>query len=1564
MGLNIRTKSHHHKNEYFAFPIQIFHLSDVQSPKRRKMFHFILFFIFIGLFFYLFLLLLRFLFFRVIKHKVGTIFHEDFLFVSGKSWLSIGSLRGHSEFGSIDIQNLSIVFHPIILFSKKKYAFIQVTADKLSFSINSLNIKQKTESTPFPIEKWIFIHILTYLLTFFIRTVSFFLQNVEIKINGILIKNSAFLFQLDRKSTEVKSIIKFFNISLIHENIVIFHIPKIAMNLQSTVQLIPYFLTLNFDSFHFKNELINIDYNDSHLFVNLRSFSVSVPTDDEVHCNLIVDPIHADFFKTNLYTKSFSFYVTSLNWSIKSFTTGMITASRNNCPLGTIEYTTFSKFVFSIAPCELTVAMPLIIDIAVIGRKFSKRFGKSSNSPTLLKKFQVYSSNVIFNLNLSDAHVLQFNVVKPRVRNMVLYAKSFTGDVIFPGSKHQVINGQLGQLNFDKPNFSLKVERVELALTVGFAENDFIKEMFELFSFIDKQMRGITLDSRALDPPTRRIMSLEAKYAKFIMVNFPLTLQISKSQEAKRSAMQHLLRRQEKAINILQVKKIHCFNEDEFNKMSRTILYKLFRGNTAEMKNSEVYLYKGEGENITVILNGPAVPNKKSALEMIENEFPGISNENVGKVAGGLISLSATYINVQLPNLGEVIRGDEIKINGYFFACRRKGEKKSDFYISRNYSDNGQTIIDIPLVSSRSVSFVKLTGNFGKAYSKATPAILEFFQDNKIATSIMRKKKFKFNRIGFFDMCRIIFQVHFDFNVKELNYGYNDGLRAFKLNDYAVLNVIDCHFTLINGEFKVKAPEMTVKILTDRGYQNAATFSEPDLYTFLPSTNSLNPERKRPFLIPIDSRRILDNTYDPYLKYRTSTYGTIIRASFGNKPATVDADLLISVFEQLVMKHPRSSSFILPPAFAVRLKPRVFYIFTEVEVKLPSVTITYQQNAVTAKLSCPIENEPLHFFMRIEKEKNFEMLLNSKEFSLNVNAFSINLMGLGIKDFNFKIYDQKQQIIAESATIDISSKILSYWYLFRINLPKPNIKTPKNRANENDLIKPEPLSELHDMNNNTDLYDFFSNRKLIFVIPTITLKILMKNTNAIPQFQIIGGKLELRETDTEIYLPNLQNKNNQNKQNEIPMINKNHAKMLNVSTDKIALTMVSAFPLFELSSFQLNHAYSNNRIIDIIEIDNIMSNVKSDDIDFIKSSFHKIKSRIISISQHIQEEKKLNKIEASKPNDSSSINENNGQNNINENINNNKLNPNTNSLNSTSLNSNNNNNPEKKQIASVRSLCVRFIQEEGTSLLTVRAGNIAGKRVKKNNNATISSMIITKFDVVHDLGTDMFKNMIEMMSINLNNINNEGDGYTSSSGQNVFFKMLLEEAPLKMKFPVFERVEVYIGTFFLRISLPFIRQFRAFFPTAETIQMLDLEQESEEVEEDEIEFGMDDDESSAMIIEEKDENSMFIQKFIFHSFDAELSFRRKAGGAFSEFLHRPLNFKGLQRYDIFGTQKQLTTFVRRTLTRTAIMSLPKMFFSKNRPQQSMMATQQNQKDSNENEKRNMRNLEISPPSQK
>lgn len=177
---------------------------------------------------------------------------------------------------------------------------------------------------------------------------------------------------------------------------------------------------------------------------------------------------------------------------------------------------------------------------------------------------------------------------------------------------------------------------------------------------------------------------------------------------------------------------------------------------------------------------------------------------------------------------------------------------------------------------------------------------------------------------------------------------------------------------------------------------------------------------------------------------------------------------------------------------------------------------------------------------------------------------------------------------------------------------------------------------------------------------------------------------------------------------------------------------------------------------------------------------------------------------------------------------------------------------------------------------------------------------------------------IKLLSAKINDESSTGVFHemleSCGSEKEPFLNVQVVRAATMMKCPVYKAITISLSNFIIRIHLKSMKTLIKLFPTAEDLQLLDLDAEENM------------DEEPVEIEDQKDdpETLMFCQEFVFKPFYAELSVKRKSRGVFKEFCGLPFKYKGITFCDLYGSKKRLTRFMKRHIKVTAIKAIPSM----------------------------------------
>jgi len=233
--------------------------------------------------------------------------------------------------------------------------------------------------------------------------------------------------------------------------------------------------------------------------------------------------------------------------------------------------------------------------------------------------------------------------------------------------------------------------------------------------------------------------------------------------------------------------------------------------------------------------------------------------------------------------------------------------------------------------------------------------------------------------------------------------------------------------------------------------------------------------------------------------------------------------------------------------------------------------------------------------------------------------------------------------------------------------------------------------------------------------------------------------------------------------------------------------------------------------------------------------------------------------------------------------------------------------------ANIKTLLLNVRNQENRILVNSEASLFSFKFKSSPNGEMVLSTVIKSISVKDETCSLPFRDIFVPMS----------------QTEQPILSFFAKKASNVMKCPVYEKIDIKLSPFILSISMPFIKHLISVFPSAEDLRALDLDTDDA--------FESPDNVSSYENINDSIQQNptdidkaVFCQEFIFHPFRSELNFRRKDQGVFSEFIGKPFEYKGLHFYDIYGSRKQITTYMKKNLKWTAIKALPSFLLGKSR----------------------------------
>lgn len=991
--------------------------------------NFLTFLFFLSLFIFVVCSLFRFFIFRAIKKKLKAKF-RTYKFIPGIFSLSIQNITAEGATGSLEVGESSVRLSFFNIWHFKHHPFIHLSISRLHAQIDSNKLQDPIKRSKYPLDKWIVKHLFAFLSAIIIRSIQIDIEDVEITTKKGTFNAHSLCIKYNRSSQKVSTSISIEEFSLSKtENYI--RIPRIHLSGTSTIQSIKYILNSAVYEFIGTAQEIVFDFADSQLHFNSLSFNCIVPKDPEVNMNLMISSFSLLFPHLDLNTKTISASIGDFMVKYGKIKAGQVIIIRNNQPLITAPAMKFSKKRLSFPYLDLVVALPLIIDFGLIRRFFKgppNPIRRSSTNP-LLSSLQIYSPKVLFKLCLSDNHILCFTLRKVIVHYKMISAKHLVLDALFPSQVYRFCEADKCQLNFARPLFGLKCVRADFILSSDFAEQSFIQEVMNLLSFASKQIKGDVSSFRDSQPPTRRIFSFEAHACNVKMARNRLTSKISRYNEARRLAMEALLVRQNKAIQIMQAQKLKKFNEEEFNLASRKILFDLYKTTLNQMPPSDDTLFEINASEFSIVLNGPAVANRAKGIEKIVEIVPDIEQEDIGRVTGGALSIKSSHLEVHASEYGKLISIDNLLQNGFLMIGKRLGKIREDFFAFKITCDAGDSSFLVPNISSRSVFFFNLNVNCSKMNILYTPVFSQFKQDFKLGTLIFRKKKYRFKKIRTFDQFRIRFRFKINFNSEHFELGYNDKRYPFNHFPQYTFSLPKLDIVFDGKDFHINSANAQARVLSGLEYKLFVSLPAPSVRLTVISHNPN--QAKRPVFIPFDSYRMNDPTYDPYVLYRTHTYSVDADFKFGKTMSTINLDLLQNIFDSFVIKHSVLTLFVKPAYFVMRSHPHPTFSYININAILPYLSVSLFNEALNAK----IYGEPISVNINTQNLHTYEVTSTMVKVQTTYNEQK--LFNCHIDNFYFKKYGSSSNILMTEIIANVNSKIIGY----RNNLP---FKLPKS----------------------------------------------------------------------------------------------------------------------------------------------------------------------------------------------------------------------------------------------------------------------------------------------------------------------------------------------------------------------------------------------------------------------------------------------------------------------------------------------------------------------------------------
>lgn len=1097
-------------------------------------------------------LIIRYLVARAVQNVLKTHFGE-----SCKSYIKIEpflvtNFSGSSQKGSADLIDFKMQFNFSALFKSGEISLIDIEVQRLTLVLLGGDFKRPKKKRS--LARYVFKRFLQYIVILILKAMNIRVNNLSVSKNGYIVTCKSVRFNFARYRHSLESNIELNNFSLSSDQPYL-TVPHIKFSAMTSSESLEYVFSDSIYDFTIQFKTIFLEYMGGELQFKIIRFDFYNMMDNDASGSVAIYPFSISLPKFDFATQQFTASLHDLLIDRHHFATGLALVHRDGAVLVNVPSMKGIRGRVDIERAEIMIPSTLLIDFGLIKRYFVARFSTSHSSkiPIVFK-----SPYVELKVALSDMHILHFTMHHAKFQNKIVFSKEFHLYAYFTDDSYKMMSGTRAQLDFNRPNIALRTNTLKFHLSYQFAQKSFVQEVFSLFSWLSKQMKGDVSATRDLEPPTHRRFSIEAEKGCVKFACNPLTDKIEAANEAKRIAIEGLLLRQAKAVQILKVRK-EKMNEKSFNQTSKEMLFKLFKKAIRGISPPEHHLIQIDFTKLNFVFDGPKIPNRSAGVQEIIHIVPEVEKEGIGRINAGALTLNAEYLSLSSSRIGEILTYRNLTTNGLLFFGRYPAKIRKDYYHFLITCDYNNIQYLIPKVASKLVTFANFKCKAKNIKICYSPVLSQVKQDWKLGTIDWRRKKFKFFKLRFFDNIRLRFRAKFSIEADELHATYTDGKSPYGPLPLAQIKTPNFFFGCDGGRFGIRSGKLLVFLMAFSEFRDLVTIPPIDITVTVISTNPNNETGRHPVFIPIDSSKMGDTKYDPFFKYRTHKYHIKTSVDFApNSFMMLNLDLMQHVIDRFMIHPPRSSVFIKPAYFSARPSPYPTFSHVEAIINVPHVSVTALQEVFNMK----VIGEPITIeFSSLSPSK---VTLKSNYIHMLSTYTEQPFFQVKFGEVAFKREKGHSDLRIHSFLLDVSSKALQHRNDIKLNFPE----------------KPPTTNTLPEITTTDDLLSHFNHQVIKVKINQGKLRYTLYDDN-----RNVSGDFT--------HLVFIKNQNFEG----------TTLKIITIKT--FSFTTCGSIPFTKINYLRFFDTSSYNRRISIIDVNTIDLNFRPDDFDVFIPEFQR-----------------------------------------------------------------------------------------------------------------------------------------------------------------------------------------------------------------------------------------------------------------------------------------------------------------------------------------------------------------------
>jgi len=858
--------------------------------------------------------LIRILILYKIENSVSKLCPNDFLFTQGSDFFSIHRLRGSGEMFSIDSENIKLNIHILSLFGISNRPFLSFSFSKLQVHLHKIpEIKKAEDHESF--ESWIKQRLFLLIVAFLLRKAEVDLNEFRVVFDDkeLSIGNICLMFKRTQKLFSV-----FFSIQslLIKSSNPVLNMPSFQLTSTIPGQSFKHVFTSLLSNF-----LFTIPNFQVHLDTNILNFSLStvkcaVPYDPQSECSFEIIPFEIILPKINLTSKRLGFAINSITVQYGVFICGQMNLTRNFNNVFSVPSIRLKNGSLTIPNLNASLTTPLIQDIMAIKNIFLKMRTRDIEPKKIVLPIKVVVNHVEITIELSDDHKYFLRMDTAWLNESTVFIKSTEVKALFVDKILKIMNmKKVNVLINNQIDFEAKIKMIEGFVPSQYAVNEYLAVSSSIIRYLLVLYRGPLFVINHNEPPTPLRVHLTVSLFRASLKNSHLSDEISKSVEAKRIAMEGLQLRRSKAMQIISASQPFAVNLDEFEKISRKLLFSHYKDIVNSISDTQDLLI-GEFSDLSIFFDGFDIHNRQMAFENIFKVVKNTKAEEIGDLDCGKVVIKCNQMKFSISKYGHVATINGFNVAGSAFIIDQKVNFTSQVFFYEITCDNHSESYYIPVISSPPVYLGIFDLSIESFYVHASPFLYEFLQDfNKIISDISSESTF-YKKLCTIDNYRSRYRVIGSMLIKQLDIGVNHITKPFDPNDDLLVGCPNMILSFDGNVFDISLDSLTISINESGKIQRFIKI--PKIITSFKfiSVNKFNSSPDAPLFVNTNSSLVLDPEYDPYSHIRTDMFSCDLNINLNvtGESAVINFDLIDSIIDFLGNTN-SINGFIIPPEF-------------------------------------------------------------------------------------------------------------------------------------------------------------------------------------------------------------------------------------------------------------------------------------------------------------------------------------------------------------------------------------------------------------------------------------------------------------------------------------------------------------------------------------------------------------------------------------------------------------------------------------------------------------------------